>query len=314
MTDLSSLKGAQQRAIDGGASWLGDLVSYDAERIQIPRADLRAIFDVFGFAEHVIDAMDPKTALSRAARKPLPAQIIIEVFAKPNKDTPHALGVYLKRPRDGESGDEIVCGARVRVERDTVRAMPPEHGPAIGECLEIAQRIAGDANHLIHFAETTDVSAAVISVITGPMMGIAMRKRGGFYFIRPSESATWLALCDKLAQYNFFGLSCPMAGDDRSRHMAQHNVRGAFESDLAELRKQLSEVDEKTRDSTIDRRLHECTALVSKAELYEEILGGWLDTLRTDAAKLKTRFQARLAGDEDVFDLPKAEDEPIAAE
>jgi hypothetical protein len=311
---VTRLRATGERAMLDGARHLGDVVTYDAERIRIPRADLRAAFESEGFGEYVPSEIEARSALSRAAGKPVPRDIILEAFVRPNKDTPHAIGVYKKEPGSDESGDKFVCGARVRVAAgDTVIALSPEGGFSEPSCFEVAERIARDARELLTFAETTDVTSAAIAVLTGPLSAIPMRKRGGVYFLRPAAGEAWQRLAAKLLPFGFVDLSYPMADDQRSTKATGHMVKASLESDLAALRKELAGLNDKTRESTVERRVADCDALVAKSELYADILGGWLDQLRADSAALKSSFAKSLDKDADVFDFPKA-DEPVAAE
>jgi len=313
---VTRLRATGERALSEGARHLGDVVTYDAERIRIPRADLRAAFDSEGFGEHVPTAIEARSALSRAAGKPVPKDIIIKAFARPHKDTPHAIGIYRQSPNASadEAGDNFVCGARIRVVADTVLALSPENGHAETGCFEIAERIALDARELLTYAETTDVTSAAISVLTGPLAGVNMRKRGGVYFLRPGSAAIWERLAAKLLPFGFVDLSYPMSDDHRSTKATGHMVKASLESDLAALRKELAGFNEKTRDTTVEHRVADCDALVVKSELYADILGGWLDQLKAETSALQDKFRKRLDKDADAFDFPKASDEPVAAE
>lgn len=308
---VTRLRATGEEALAQGARHLGDVVTYDVERIRIPRAELRAAFDAEGFGQHVVETLTPAAALGRAAARPVPRQILCEAFARPNKDAPIAIGVYLKSEGQiAEGGDKIVCGARVRAVGDTVVAMSPEGGFSEPTCYEIAERIARDARELLTTAETTDVTAAVISVLTHSLSAVPMRKRGGVYFLRPREGERWLKLAARLLPFGFVDLSYPMTRDARSNAAAHHVVKASFEADLAALQKELSAMNDTTRDSTVERRVADCDAMVAKADLYAEILGDWLDKLRGQTDALKQQFRARLDDDADVFDFPKASDAP----
>jgi hypothetical protein len=293
---VSKVRSSQEHAIASGATHIGDIVSYDATALRIQRTELGELFETHGHTDLIPATIEPSVALSRAAGKPLPKGLMTKAFGKPKKDTSYAVGVYVLVPKDGEAGDAFQCGARVRIENGSAVALPPEGEAPVSECLEVAERIAKDANELIHYAETTDVTAAVVSVITGPYRGIAMRRRGGVYFVRPEFSAPWQALALGLAKYGFKDLSYPMAGDGRSQKAAAHMVRHSLEQELADLRKQLSELDSGTRgtrDSTVEKRVADCEALVSKAELYESILGDWLGEVRSGIDRVKGAFERR---------------------
>src|SRR5277367_4186629 len=94
---IGRLRTSQENAAAAGAAVIGFVVNYDAESIKIPRADLKAIFEDQGFTGFVVETIDIETAISRARSRPLPKGMRVDIFQKPNADTPIAYGVYRKQ-------------------------------------------------------------------------------------------------------------------------------------------------------------------------------------------------------------------------
>ena len=302
----NEMKRVQGAAIAHGAEHIGDVLMYDAESLKVARTALKAAFTAEGLGELVAETMTPVAALGRAQSRPMPRTMRVATFARPNNDTAHAIGIYVKMERPGEGGDLWPCGARVRVEAGRIVALAPEGHDAIPEAMEIARAIADDASELLTFAETTDVTAAAIAAITGPYMGVAMRKRGGAYFVRPAEGQRWQRLAARLAPYGFVDLSYPMAGDNRSAAAASHVAKGALETDLAALRAEVEAFDDKTRTSTMEKRIDAADTLLAKADLYADLLGDWVARLRRDTDKVKVAVQRKLDKDADDFTFGRA--------
>lgn len=296
-----TIREGQAARIKEGAAHLGDIVIYDVDRVLIARSALRTIFGKRGFEAHVVETMNASAALGRAATRPTAKTIKVNVLQRPNVDTPIAYGVYQIASGAGEGGDQFKCGARVRVDVASggVIHLAPENEEAIPECIEVAATIAGTANRLIQYAETTDLTQAVISVILGPLGGVSMRKKGGSYFLRPEASPRWLALAADLAKHGFQDLSYPMAGDARSVRAAQHVVKSSLEADLADLKRQLDEVTDKTRESTLASRVVDADAILGRVTTFSEILGNEMEGLARRAAAIRAQFQDKIPGELD---------------
>ena len=313
---VATIRDAQETAASNGARPLGFVVNYDAESISILRTDLKAIFEEEGFHGYVPEEMDPVAALARAKGRKLPKGIQVDQFDSPNADTPVSYGIYRKVASHGESGDTRECGARVRLDKATgqIVALPPDGMPSNAVCLEVAEAIAAAANRLINFAETVDVTTSAKNVVLGALRGMAMRQRGGMYFLRPAEGERWQKFAAKLEKHGFVDLGFPIAIGAAQQKAALHAVKTGLEAKLADLRVRISKFDEKTRSSNVNGKLEDCESISGEAELYAEILGGWKDALLASVKECKAKCLAKLAGDDADFSFtPQAPPAPPAA-
>lgn len=311
---IAAVRANQERAAAGGAATIGYVVNYDAEQISISRRDLKDIFESEGFSGFVPEEMDPVAALARAKGRPLPRGIKVDMFVRPNAGTPVSYGIYRKVGVDGEKGDSFLCGARVRVNKSsgTIVALPPDGEQAHPECLEVANAIAADANKLITFAETVDVTTAAKDVVMGALHGMAMRSRGGLYFVRPDAGDRWRKLAAKLEIHGFIDLGFPMHAGVAAQKAAQHSVKTGLEAKLAEIRDRITEFSAKTRDSNVKGKIEDCERIASEAELYAEILGDWKASLLAQVADAKQKCQRKLAGDDADFTFA-SDPEPVVS-
>ena len=311
-------RAAHESAIASGAVDIGFQVNYDADSISILRTDLKAIFESEGYAGYVHDKMEPVAALARAKGDPLPKGFKVLQFARPNADTPVSYGIYHQTSLDGESGDRIDCGARVRLDKATgqIVALPPDGCAPHAECMEIAGRIAAAANKLINYAETVDVTTSAKNVVMGAMHGMAMCSRGGVYFIRPAYRDAWFRLADKLKPYGFYNVGIGISGGvsgGQNLDAAKHFVKKGLESKLTELRDRIAKFDDKTRDSNVKLKLEDCESISGEAELYAEILGGWKDALLASVKECKQKCLRKMAGEDVDFSFtPEAPPAPPA--
>jgi hypothetical protein len=180
-TGTAALQHAQQRVAAAGGHHIGDLISWNTDRINVSRVDARRVFGLIGLGALVPD-VDPATMLSRAAGEVRrPDGIVTRPFAQPNKDTPAAFGVYEVKARTGEAGDDYVYGARCRVHLKSglVVALPPERVPVVDTALAHAEMVAARANRLLTHCETKDLSTALVGTIKA-LSGVPLRDKGGF--------------------------------------------------------------------------------------------------------------------------------------
>jgi hypothetical protein len=302
----AAVQRAQHRLAAAGGRHIGDLVSWNCERIDVSRAAVRELFASEGFG-HLIPDMDPATALSRAmAEVKRPPGILVRPFARPKGDTSAAMGVYVQKGRDGETGDEYVCGARCRVDRQTSQlvSLPPEGVPGIDVALAHAEEMATHANHLVTHCETRDISAAMVATVKA-LSGVPLRDRGGFYLLPPSTCATWLRLKPGLEQLGVEPIRIEMHDAPDNIAAAKAAAKGALEADIADLITDLDKAaSEGMRQHALNRRIEICKELTAKAELYRGVLAGVTDQIMTRVRDLQQQFQRQLDGDGAAFRVP----------
>ncbi len=296
----------QRRLAAAGGRHIGDLVAWNASGVDVRREDARVIFAAEGLAELIVD-VDAATALSRAvAEVRRPPGVLVRAFAHPKGDTPVAFGVYLQRGRAGEVGDEYVCGARCRVDRDrqTVAVLAPEGAGPLDEAMAHAEAVARHAEHLVTHCETKDISSAMVAAIKR-LSGVPLRDRGGFYLLPPSSCPTWDRLRRSLERIGVEPIRVEMHDAPDNMNTARAAARGALEADVAELFADLEKArTEGMRQHALVRRVELCKELAAKAELYRGVLAGISDQIATRLGDLQLAFQTQLDGDGGAFVVP----------
>jgi hypothetical protein len=292
------LEPSQRRLAAAGGHHIGDLISWNSERIDVPRMAARDLFASIGLG-HLIPEMDPATALSRAmAEVRRPPGILVRPFARPKGDTSAAVGIYLQNTRDGEAGDEYVCGARCRVDGASARivALPPDGPMSVDAALAHADAMASHANHLVTHCETRDISAAMVGAAKA-LSGVPLRDRGGFYLLPPATCGTWAKLRPGLEKLGARPIRIEMHDAPENVAVAKAAAEGALEADVAALLVDLDKAaSEGMRQHALSRRVEICHELRAKAELYRGVLAGVADKLTAKVHVLEQRFQAHLDG------------------
>lgn len=307
------VKEAQERLAAAGGKHIGDLASWNATRVDVPRETVTAIFAAEGFA-HLVPNIEPAGALMRAVGEvSRTAGVMVRPFAKPHKDSPLALGFYVQQAKDGESGDDYICGARVRISvTGTAQVFPPENAPVIAEAYAIAEAVADRANHLIEHAKTRDVSNALVAAI-GELRGIPLRDRGGFYLLPVVSCETWRRLSTAVEQLGFERILIEMHDAPSNVKVAAQAAKGSLENEIAELKADLDRATMVTdggsgmKRNSLERRVKLCDDLVAKAELYRNVLADAATTIEDRIAKLRAGFARQLDAidaDSDTFTLP----------
>jgi hypothetical protein len=289
---------SQRRLAAAGGHHIGDLISWNADRIDVPRDAAREVFAAVGLGDLIAD-MDPATALSRAtAEVKRPPGILVRPFARPKGDTSAAAGIYIQNTRDGEAGDEYVCGARCRVDAASslIVALPPDGAPAVETALAHGEAMAMHANHLITHCETKDLSAAMVSTAKA-LSGVPLRDRGGFYLLPPATCGTWAKLKPGLEELGVRPIRIEMHDAPENVAVAKAAAQGALEADIAELLADLDKAgSEGMRQHAISRRVEVCRELRAKAHLYRGVLSGVADKIAAKVHELEKRFEAHLDG------------------
>ncbi len=277
-----------------GGTAVGRVVMYDAESLSLPRLKLSELFVGLGFVGYVDVEATMLAALRRACARRFAADIRVEAFIRPNTETAHSVGVYRLTPGAGESGDALVCGARVQIDTVNQRfiALAPEGGALDTTCEKVAADIVSVATQLLTTAETVDVTTPAKNVVIHALGGVRLTARGGGYFIPAASESRWLALCAALAPYGFLDRSFQVAASAESLAKAQVIAVGGLERDIADVLVALEKVGEKTRESTIDRKVAELDLVLAKADLFAGIIGDNLAKIQDRVRAAKAAFRA----------------------
>lgn len=298
-----------------GADFCWSFGNGDARACMLPRQDVRQVFSDCGFDPSLIETMDASEAIIRAARlMSTRKRIIVKQMERPNRDTPRAFGVYWLTPRDGESGDDIVCGARVRVDSgESAVCMPPTDRDEIPLCMQVGDEMVRIVDELIRNVFNRDVSQALLAV--GTKLGWLNRRRnkGGVYYLNRHSAERFSALLMRLKRMTNTRdpdeQFIPHITEQYAKPMTIESWSGAARDHYTSKTKRLvSELDRmfkdgKMRDATITARANECDALLVEAQQYKSFMRGELIPLEIRLKKIQGAFAKALAeGNEAVAD------------
>lgn len=309
---------AQSQLRAAGARHIGDLISWNNGGVDVPRVEAREVFALVGL-EKLIPDMDPQTALNRAvkeARLRRQDGFVAMPFKRPNSDAAMAWGIYRVESKDGETGDQLVLGARVRLIGSLAVVSPPEAAEPDGECMERGRLIVEHANHLITHVETRDMSGALTATVNA-LSGVPLRNRGGFYLLPPATCEQWASLRPGLEKMGIGPFVIEMFDSPQAMQTAATAARSALESDIVELVADLEKAKaDGLRSDALERRLAACESLCARATLFRDVLQDMAGKIEERAQALKTEFIASInkpvgvAGEVDpdaaLFDLSAA--------
>lgn len=309
-----------KKAVGIEVSWsFGD---GDAEAVTIPRESFRdLLMDNMFDPTELVPEVSADAAMRSAVHKVkgVGRTIVVKQLQRPNKDTPRAFGIYAVTAREGETGDDVTMGARVRIHRGAVVCLPPDgqsyYHPEHEKCREVGEEFARIANSLIQNVVNSDISLALTGI--GWHLGWISRRRnsGGVYFVHRSEDAErFVALLMGIRR-----LSAKLASNRTPHERFERNYlfrpqvmevypkpltmdlwagstedqfRGQTERLLADL--QAMRKDDKMRDKTIESRASECDRLMELAESYRLFLADAVDSITAELTVIRDGFNRKL--------------------
>lgn len=282
----------------------------DADAVKLPRSKVEDLLSECGFGADRLLAKDSGDALKHAAKICRPGKHhIVRELERPRKDTPRAIGVYRVAAVEGESGDDVSCGARVRCEPRAV-CLPPEGGAADENCMRIGERVAQAANELMDTAYNADLSAMLLSIGESLNWVSRRRNKGGVYFLlarRPAEKGLaekFVALLKGLERLSRDQECEPFRAEVIEvypKPLAMGTIteaaRSSFEAAIDRMTRELDRMttDGKMRETTIGKRADECDSLIQRAEQYRYFLEGAVDKLSGRLGKIRDRFRSELS-------------------
>jgi len=278
----------------------------DAEAVSLPREAVRGAVVTNGFSGKLIDELSPNTALRKAMIlvKGRSQTIVIQELRSPNKDTPMSVGIYQVQPQEGERGDNVVCGARVRVTGSDIEALSPEGAAWIPECETVARELARIANSLFTNVVNRDISAILTAIGWDHSWITRRRNSGGVYFMPAGPSAErFVSLLQDLEsltvnsarQYQFVPQIMEVYAKPLTLAMWAHSAKDQYDAQVEELVAQLKKVSaDSTRESTLEKRADDCDRLIAQAETHRLFLQGHVEVLAVELRRVQGEFRAKL--------------------
>lgn len=255
-----------------------------AECVSIERQRMYAILEAAGYDAAVLPVMDVAAVLQRVAIiAPNIRTAKVAILANPDKDTPRAYGIYYRVVGD-ESGDDWLCGARIRGDLDRVVCLAPEHGEYEDGSQAIADTIVRRCNHIIGHLINHDLSR-LLAVVGGQMGWITRRRhRGGVYFVRNGVPAQQfvdllMAIADETQAAAPAHRFRPELIEVYASPMSQRTITSSavchFEALISEYAAPLIALAEsgRVRPVTLDRRLITLNAVIAQCYEYADFLG-----------------------------------------
>lgn len=306
-----------------GADFCWSFGDGDARACMLPREDVRAVFVENGFDPSLIEDMDAAEAIRRAEKVVAKSKHIkIIQMDRPDKDTPRAFGIYQVTPVEGESGDDIVCGARVRVQSGTSAiCLPPASSDEIEACMDVGNAMVTIVAELCDNVFNRDVSQALLTI--GNQMGWLSRRRnkGGCYYLNLRNAERFAKLLKALERMT--------SANDRASQFIPHITEqydkpltvaswsGAAQDHYAAKVEGLVHnldrlfVDGKMRDGTIAKHRDECDDLLREAKSYSQFMRGHLVPLEAHLRAIQGAFRKALAEGNETIETDLREIEKL---
>lgn len=294
-----------------GADFCWSFGDGDARACMLPRRDVRAVFSENGFDGNLIEEMDASEALKRAFYIVSKGKnIIIKQMEKHDRDSARVFGVYLVTPKDGESGDDITCGARVRVDTSTTAiCLAPADCDEIPGCMNVGQAMVDIVDQLVVNVFNRDISQALLAV--GAKLGWLGRRqnKGGVYYLNRRSAERFARLLKSLQRMSLHGDGfTPSITEQYNRPLTVSTWTDAaqfhYASKVDGLVRDLDRLftDGKMKDRTIEARRDECDAILTEAKQYKQFMVGKISPLADRLAAIQDAFSKALAEDNTVIE------------
>ncbi len=304
----------------------------DAESVTMPRTTLAELLTKHGFDPELVGDMSEDLALRKACHtvKGRSKTIVIQELRRPNKDTPRAFGIYKVIAKEGESGDNVRMGARVRCAAKHVVCLPPEdegqHVFRDVDCERVGNELARIANSLIDNVINWGISEVLVHIGWHSLGWISRRRNsGGVYFVNTcDETERFVALLQDIAlrseeravdkiipqNYHFIPEVMEVYPKPLTMGMWKHSAQAQYEQQTEQLLKDLHKMQgkdgDKMRESTVQARADECDRLIKLAETHRMFLAGAVTDITQALQEVRDGFQQRI--DNNVSDAVVAFD------
>jgi hypothetical protein len=138
----------------------------------------------------------------------------------------------------------------------------------------------------------------ILKIIFGLAEGIAVRDRGGVYFIPAHKQEVFEKLQQLFAHFPGCSLDVlPVIDTKQARGSMWKSLTGDIKDEIASFKQDIENLKGKssTREGTLDTRMKRYRALKDKMENYEILFGGTLSEIKAEVGDLEAQIRRMLA-------------------
>ena len=138
----------------------------------------------------------------------------------------------------------------------------------------------------------------ILKIIFGLAEGIAVRDRGGVYFIPAHKQEVFEKLQQLFAHFPGCSLDVlPVIDTKQARGSMWKSLTGDIKDEIASFKQDIENLKSKssTREGTLDTRMKRYRALKDKMENYEILFGGTLSEIKAEVGDLEAQIRRMLA-------------------
>lgn len=216
----------------------------------------------------------PSTALSRTMREQGDHRRLVRPLEERGA---HAL--VRERAEGAELSYDVALRARLDV-AGRVLVEPADH--------PLVARIKAAYDHHLEVCSSDDIGAWLVALV-GKVDGVAMRDRGGIYYVPPSRIEAWEAMTTclrRVSNHRMFAI--PAIAQGRAVEAILDAISQEAEADATKMEAEL--LSDELGGRALASRVARTEALEAKVVRYEELLGSKLDTLRERLEALRANI------------------------
>jgi len=138
----------------------------------------------------------------------------------------------------------------------------------------------------------------VLKIIFGLAEGIAVRERGGVYFIPAHKQEVFEKLQELFSRFPGCSLDVlPVIDTKQARGSMWKSLMGDVKDEIASFKQDIANLKSKdsARESTLDNRLKRYRSLKDKMENYEILFGGTMSEIKAEVGDLESQIRRMLA-------------------
>lgn len=290
---------------------LGIMTWWSLRDVDVPRADLRRVFESLGLDKAVPRDPRPSAVLARACREALVGRSGDWQFDRVRDDADAVTAALSVRTVDAKT--ESVAykqAATIRVEKatgnivtDYLPAEQAQSAAAASILMDVKARFA----HVTTNATTEDLRACLTNAMRGRRRDLLLGavEINGVFFVRENTRNKVQVLQSWVAARNFGEITVLTVADDTtSRAQVAAGTTATIESRVRELIEEATTIAERVRtadEEDVDRilgpYLDRFALAEDAADLYVDVLGNAAEKLRAAITAARAEFAKRVTGE-----------------
>lgn len=276
-----------------GYPLMGNVIYWSFSQMKMTHVDFLKMLEELGINKDVAPATRVKSALCKTLREITKDKK--ENFSRKVVDDQNlaAFGIFHSQVDKQSLDMDVAVQTKVRFDKKT-KAILVE-GDA-----EVKEQLHSLVEDYKQSYTTDQIRSAILRYVYDECLGIMVREHGGMYFVPVTKQAEFEKLEKLFEKLSAIGACSvdviPIIDTQQAAKSMWKALVGEVKSSLSDMKEDIETLKEDPTERAQERRVKKFQDLKVKIEMYETLLNGTANDLKSQLAEIEKAFREKLEG------------------